>query len=692
MNKVIVFVPKAELDAENNLNNFITMGREHLTVFGADLPFDENKWDITDTIKTKGHGNKKFRVTFSNQKTVNRKKPDYMAEPFLSFAKADFRYSFSMCPTKSPDRRLAALRALECALGEHGESPNPNRATAETFNRASQIVKEHFSEKKAYSVGRQLEALAQFISENRISTIPIDWKTPLKRPKDTTRVGQKYDERRNSKLPSDAALEALPKIFQMAIEPLDVLVSSLTAILCADPERINEALLLLEDCEVFETKNGKDIYGIRFPTSKGADPMIKWIVPTMVDVVVQAISKIRVITEEARDVARWYEKNPDKIFIPSHLASLRNQPYLSYEEVGKLLFGVEGDRISGGSWCRTNKIDQVKRNGKCFVKFSDVEQIVLKNLPEDFPYLNQETGVTYSNALIVFFKNDLGEKKTAFSCIITPVSINTINTGLGSRSVHGFKSVFDRFGFTEPDGSSIKVTTHQFRHYLNNLAQAGGMSQLDIAKWSGRKDVSQNAAYDHVSAEDLVVKIRSRLGDDVQMFGPLSELPKRVIIGRDEFARLKIPTAHLTEFGVCIHDYTMSPCQLYADCFSCTEQVCIKGDEERTKTIKAELLSTEENFIIVEQAHLDGDIGAYRWLEHYRAIKSRLSQLCSILDDPLVPIGSVVQLSNLPVISPIDQAVNDRRKIADKPVDSSTSPLSKSSIRDLLLDIHDLNE
>ncbi len=63
----------------------------------------------------------------------------------------------------------------------------------------------------------------------------------------------------------------------------------------------------------------------------------------------------------------------------------------------------------------------------------------------------------------------------------------------------GAPSVFERFGMVEADGTVIRMNTHQFRHWLNTLAQAGGMSQLEIARWSGRKDVRQNAAYDHVS-------------------------------------------------------------------------------------------------------------------------------------------------------------------------------------------------
>ncbi|MBN0091555.1 integrase, partial [Pseudomonas aeruginosa] len=110
-----------------------------------------------------------------------------------------------------------------------------------------------------------------------------------------------------------------------------------------------------------------------------------------------------------------------------------------------------------------------------------------------------------------------------------------------------------RFGFVEPDGSPIVVTSHQFRHYLNTLAQAGGLSQLDIAKWSGRRDVRQNEAYDHVTSEQMLQKIRGAVGEE-QMFGSLAELPKKVMIRRDEFARLVIPTAHTTDLGYCIHD------------------------------------------------------------------------------------------------------------------------------------------
>ena len=56
---------------------------------------------------------------------------------------------------------------------------------------------------------------------------------------------------------------------------------------------------------------------------------------------------------------------------------------------------------------------------------------------------------------------------------------------MGGRPV-SVKSIFEQLGYTEPDGSPIKLTTHQARHFQCTLAERGGMAQDDLAKWAGR--------------------------------------------------------------------------------------------------------------------------------------------------------------------------------------------------------------
>lgn len=174
---------------------------------------------------------------------------------------------------------------------------------------------------------------------------------------------------------------------------------------------------------------------------------------------------------------------------------------------------------------------------------------------------------------------------------------------------------------------------------------------MDIAKWSGRLDVRQNEAYDHVSADQMVAKIRESIGDQTLMFGPLAKLPKKIPISRDEFARLKIPTAHTTDFGFCVHDYTMTPCERHADCVNCNEHVCVKGDEGKAMMVKHRLQDAQELLERAEAATAKGYYGADRWMDHHKKTVLRLTQLTEILDNPAVPVGAVIQLADVPDVS-----------------------------------------
>lgn len=646
MSDLILFRPKAELDAAGNLEGFIDSCRNDLTIFGADLPFDENSWDVTDWVELKGHGSKRHRLVFSNLVTINDKNPLPMAEPFLSFAKGYFRYMQGYRPTKITGFRLVALRALEAALVEMTGESNPVLTDAAVLNRAAQLVAEKYSDAAAYRIGGQLEMLAAFMSEHKLTMFPVNWHSHIKRPGDAVRVGKEFDERRKEKMPSQAALDALPQVYRMATEPADVIVSSVAAILCASPDRISEVLILPVDCEVWQKDRhtGKDVYGLRWWPAKGADPMVKWIIPSMAGVVQEAIRKIRKVTDEARQVAKWYEDHPGELYLAKGTEYLRGQEHLSLLELADVIGLVDG--ASANAWCKSSKVKVARERGVGMVRFADIQNAVISMLPKGFPLLDTEHGLKYSKALFVVRSNELHQQRGTYKCAVETISINQINTGLGSRVEHGFPSIFSRFGFAEPDGSPIKVTTHQFRHYLNTLAQAGGMSQLDIAKWSGRKDIRQNAAYDHVTPGQMVQKIRDAIGNDSTVFGPIAQLAKKTLIPRDEFARLVVPTAHTTDFGYCIHDYTMSPCQLHRDCIHCSDLICVKGDEEKERRLRQQLEEARDLLRRAEEASKEGYYGSDRWVEHHSSIVERLSQLCSIIDDPKVPIGSVIQLAS----------------------------------------------
>jgi hypothetical protein len=662
MSKTIYFSSSQELSTEQNLNNFIEMAKNELTIFGSDLEFDDNIWEITKHIA--GKQNTKNSLIFSNFKySQNNKKEKNsiipMREPFLSFAKAYIRYKQGINPIKSFTPILAVLRILESSFEELTIDINPTEINMDILTRASQITKEYYTIAVAYRYGQKLEEIGKFLNDKRISKIPIDWKNPISRPNDTQRVGKNADERRNKKMPSSMALEILPKIFFNATDSKEMFITSIIALLFGAPNRISEVFLLPINCEVKQNDvHGNEQYGLRWYPAKGADPMIKWIIPSMVDTIKLAISRIKKITKEARIVAKWYENNPKKLYLPKKLEYLRNKEYLDNNEVALIVYGKTSSYIS--SWLKTHKvkyeISSIKEIGgykvppkkNIIVKFTEIEKAIISLLPSNFPLVDIDKKFKYSETLIIQNINQFHNKKSKLIPTIKGLNIGFINDALGSRK--GVSSIFNKYGYKENDGTRIKVSTHQFRHYLNTLAQKGGASQLDIAKWSGRKDIDQNLAYDHVTVDEMLEMVQDAIGSKDKLIGPLSnidDIKKKVIISRDEFAILKANTAHLTDYGICFHDFSMMPCQIHRDCLNCTELACIKGDKITNENIRNRRNDVEKLVLHAKKAQDNGQIGSNRWVVHHMRELKVLTELCDIFDNDNVSNGSIIQISNI---------------------------------------------
>ena len=584
-----------------------------------------------------------------------------MAQPFLDFAKAYILYQHPLRPTMDISVRLRALRVLEHALLERSNSPHIEKADPEVLNRAAQHLKQGYATSSAHRAGVQLEIIADFLVENRLITTTFQWKNNLPPSPARNQVGKKADARRAEKLPTETALDSLARIFCNSTEPFDIFISSTATLLCSAPMRINEALVLRAakgELETEKTDSSGDVvgYGLRWKGSKGATDDVKWVVGSMIEVSRKAIKQLRGLTEKAREMAKWYEMNPKMIFLPEDLKHLRDQKYLNAEAISQL-FGLASQRKSS-QFVKQRGIKTHEIKGRLHCRFDDIKKWILSLLPEDFPVLDQKTGLKYSEALFVvpysFFRSD----DRGYSCMFDKVVRRQINNGLGARNHEGHKCIFSRFGFTELDSTPIKITTHQFRHYLNTLAYKGGLSQLDIAKWSGRVNIHQNKAYNHTTAAEMLDKIRkSKDGEHIAV----PNMP----VSRESFEEIKPPTAHTTESGFCLHDFTMLPCQNHLDHITCTEHAYIKGDKARNDRLRKCLVDAEKQNTLAEKAINEGEALADRWLEHNRIVLSLLRQLVSLLDGPKLPQGTIIMLSNENRFSPIGIAMEERRKCLD---------------------------
>lgn len=665
---ILAFKSLKEKTMDENLQNFIALGKR-VNIFGDDFIFDSDTWDVTDYVRLKRR-NSRSRIIFRGFPSGRGfKDAKFLLQPYKDFAKAYCLYDYAMAAYTTVSSRLAAIRALAVALEETEEYVSPVKATLSHFDRASSIIEGRYQTASAFMAAEELKRISQFLVQHQLCSLPFPWKNPLRSPVDTDRrVGPEFDLARRARLPSPESLSAIAEIFGVAQEAGDVFTSCICAILASAPSRINEVLLTSINCEVEEldTKSDQLQYGLRWLPSKGGKPQVKWVVQSMASVVRDAVQKLRSISEPAREIARWYELNPDRLFLPPELEELRSHKLLSPKQVSKIVFldpPLNGDDARrGGDWCRKHSIPEImaydpKHKDAPRYDFRDVEKAMLKLKPKDFPYADKRRCFKYSDALCLARKNELNNINTYRSVVVLP-DTSFIQVKLtGTPSVI---NIFDKFGYSEKDGSKMRITTHQFRHYLNTVAQMGGLSQLDVAKWSGRAKITQNKCYDHQSDRDILALARNALGNPEKSAGYVESIPPSSLIDRDQFAELKILTAHSTDLGYCAHDFSMLPCQLHRDCSNCDEHFCIKGDSVRERAIRHRQ-ETESLLQKALKALGEEQFGANRWVEHQTLTLKRLNDLCAILDDPAVPIGAVIRPSGVVPASKLQQLAGSVR-------------------------------
>lgn len=648
MAEIFHFVPKSELDAKLNLENFISKCRDELTVFGKNLDWSSWKWPRAGNFTRIGAHSQTKDLT------------DQMDENFIDFAKAYFRYQQGHKPTGTKNE-LKALRGIETALIQATGSAYIHDLSVSVLDEAAQIIRSHYLAGAAYHGGRELERLARFVtSKQLISGDLSSWKSPIPRKRDEIQTGPVAKERRDKKMPSEEALNALAEIFaNNPLDPRDIFTSSTFAMLMSAPSRITEVLELPVDCEV-EEKDSKGVlrYGWRFYSGKGYGADIKWIPTEMVGIAKDAVRRITELTVESRKLAIWIESNPTKFYRHANCPDVANDQLLTAVQVCQAL----------GLVCNTKHKAQSSLTSMKFEKkdltytLNDLWQYALTRQPGFFPWLSKEKKIKYSNALFCMTRNLIGSQRGTSPVILWAPENNILNNDLSPRESlksENWKSIFDRHGYLTQDGQRIKLTSHQARHLLNTMAQRGGLSQLAIAKWSGRADPNQNRTYNHMSEYEMVARAEE-LDTSLMLFGPSGEVGMHIPISIQEFNTLEKGAVHVTEFGVCVHDFTMTPCDKYRDCLNCSEQVCIKGETEKFGRIKKRLEEVRAQFSAAEKAMKDGYAGADRWYEYHKNTLAHLEQLISILENPDVQDGAQIKLRNDKAFSPLRRAVESK--------------------------------
>lgn len=647
---VLHFTPKAELGPQSNLEALVATCRQSEVLRACDQ-FDRNVWDIG---YLKGH-KKVHRAVFSTLEASSRGLSDpSFPQPFLDFAKATLVYLHDRRPVVSQDVRVAALRCLEAALRESSKGARPTAVNEDVLDNAVALARAQVSSGLAYRVAGQLQLIAEFMRSKKLIVTRQRWVHGIKKPPERgSRISKEALTARQEKLPSAATLRALGGIFYESTQVSDVVISSFTALMLCAPERINEVLRLRRNCIVEGEGEFLGRTGLRWAGSKGFDNTIKWLPSEMVSIAKEAVENLRKASQPAQKIASWYTKNPNSLFLHEGAAHLRGKEVLTLKDIGQLLWGDESSYLQANAWAQTTVgLSPISLSGRRIgFRFEDVERAVLEMLPPTFPRMVGAPELNYEDAVAITRVNELHGNRSTYLCMFDGIDYQTITNPLGARA--GRKSIFERFNYAEDDGSPIALRSHSLRHYLNMLAQVGGLSSMEIAIFSGRKDARQNSAYDHMTSDEVQAPISLALrqgftADLVDGYGAEHHL-----IARRDFNGLGLPAAHTTEFGWCVHNFASEPCQMYRDCINCGEQVCIKGEEHKEASLRQLRAETEQLLSEAKKALAEDEYGADIWVIHQTKTLGRIDALLGVLSDPAVPTGAEIRMDidSVPLIT-----------------------------------------
>ena len=651
MAQIIQFIPKREAGALKNVNAFINEA-QGWNVFGDNVDWDARRWDMIEHAEYRASKAQAIVWTDFDTTQHNHRKVPLLQQPYLDFAKAYITYTQGIRPTKTYPNTLYAMRALERALCDRFKKPCITKVDPIILNAAQKLLydKDKTDHKKQVAVFcNELQRLSCFLNEQHMLRSPFFvWKHSVKTYDPSKTIGEDFKKYRAEKLPTDTCIYALADIYNTTKDSRYKLATAVALLLFSSPSRVGEVLTLENECLIHNHQGSPGALGIRWFPEKGADPFIKSVKPSWRELVVDAVATIQEITNEARWLVKWYQENPEKVFLPEGYNHLRQKEYVTSEEAVKILnTSIPGFR----GFLKRFSVKKKKNGQQSFYLFSDIEQAIMSKIPDGFPYRLKDQSLKYSESLFVVPMNFFRGNSNIFSKVMFEPVFNTHLAALYGTSSH--ISMFERLGMFEPDGSKISFPSHSARHWNETTSEYGFVDQNVRAAYAGRKKVDQNIWYSHAdkiitSRKALTIRDQSDVAPSnvdkgIGVYSQpevLSVLAKKEINTTDDlFNEVK---ADVTNAGFCLLGLDQT-CKKLHDHYLCSDHLYIKGDTRLKSVIPFEIEKLEsDNREWYKTANGDKNPLVIR----NKQILQVLNSIMDILDDPQIPKGSFFRLAS----------------------------------------------
>lgn len=667
MADIIYFQPKAEITAKQNLEDFIVYCREKLTIYDDQGGWKSNNWKHKQK-------NRFIAMTFSKyRETSNPSNFDPLDEPFLFFAKAYIRYNQSLNAVSSVTNKMVALRMLNDALINVHSTAEVLKVDGLVVGELEVLTKQRVVNKdRRNKIGYQIEILLSFIRDKRFVPTLQMWNNPW--PKVSSKAERTDKESRawqETRCPSIQQMLALADCFAKAERLEDKYWASVIALLMFAPGRAGELAELTVDC-LHRGENGA--LGVRWYAEKGFGHTIKWVPKALEQTVIIAHERLMEIGQPAREAAKFAHDNPN-VFMRhadcctpdgfadekplnayqfAHAMSFRDDLIARLKEKSINFYSEKAWSMVGAT--SSKWVQRLLTNGQ--PTYKDLAAFVGKEYKgKDWPTLPSTKRPVWEALALIRAREFHNEFKTrAFSWRLP--SVNELNAQLTERDklTNPPETLFKRMGYKNEDGSDIRLTSHQIRVWLSTNAERGGMDAWQLARWAGRARINDNRHYDLRTQSEREQQARSIIEFNERP-SALEALKMNLPVSYKDLGLNRIGIADVTEYGMCVHDYAMSPCTKGGECMTCKEHVCVKGMPETLERIIRLQRQVESQFDKAKQDEVDGVFGADRWVSHLGWKLAHIRTQRERLESENTPEGAILWIPPEHDPSPVKRAL-----------------------------------
>ncbi|MEN5242903.1 hypothetical protein [Pseudomonas atacamensis] len=486
-------------------------------------------------------------------------------------------------------------------------------------------------------------------------------------------------------LPDLEACTMVAESFRFPQNGFETIVSSAFALLNYAPSRSSEIVTLSHDCIT-----SLDGFGLRFPkpAKNGKSVVKRSPCVEFEEVIEEAVHKLIDFGKSARDASAWYKENK-VIYIPKGLEHLRDQKKYNIQEALAIIGYERSDGVYSqkkysnrsnslpaailppglGRLFQSDASNFYRHNEKilltdaAFISETNLYAWVIKNLSSTFPFVDGVSNVEYKNCLFVYpYSSKTPNLKIYWQCHYVPCFFSTIK----------LQSWLGKLFFRGREREDLSLGTHTMRHLLNTLAQSKHIDQRLIAMWSGRNSVEQNSAYDHRTALEKIDLIdENAIGAGFEFGGFLDDLyeleHKQTGVSTEQFFKTIIGSLHVTELGLCRHNYNSGPCPNVFQCIDCSEH-CFKRGDEKSLLAAHRMVEKLQPVIAAAQIAVDkGEPGAEKFLNSHKNKILRYKKQIEICSDTSVPGEALCALTpESPTDNIVSKAIVSRALNADQ--------------------------